>query len=325
MGQGKANLPQLWEAAISGWMIWLRIAGKREGTIELRRDHLRSIARRSRTSGPAEITLSTLVLLCSERKWSNDHRKSVRTSLISFYDWAIDADLVSMNPAAKLPRVKPDLPAPRPAPDDVWEELLAAAQPRERLMARLAGEAGLRRAEVALVHSDDLIRDLHGWSLIVHGKGGKQRVAPLNDGLTAELRAFCTSHGYLFPGQVDGHISAEWVGTVISRLMPPGWSMHKLRHRFATLGYSGTGNLRAVQEALGHASVATTQRYTAVSTREVRSVADAACARPAVPSRAAAPAPTPAVSVPLPPAVPDGSRPAGQVERLSWPPKPITA
>jgi len=63
---------------------------------------------------------------------------------------------------------------------------------------------------------------------------------------------------------------------VISRLMPDGWSMHKLRHRFATRGYAGTGNLRAVQEALGHASVATTQRYTAISSREVRSVADAA-------------------------------------------------
>lgn len=143
-------------------------------------------------------------------------------------------------------------------------------------MARLAGEAGLRRAEVAQVHSDDLIRDLHGWSLIVHGKGGKQRVVPLTDELVAVFRQHCTRHGYLFPGQIEGHISPRWVGRMISQLMPPGWSMHKLRHRYATRGYAGTGNLRAVQEALGHASVATTQRYTAVSSSEVRRVSEAA-------------------------------------------------
>lgn len=53
-------------------------------------------------------------------------------------------------------------------------------------------------------------------------------------------------------------------------------AMHKLRHRFGTRGYAGTGNLRAVQEALGHASVATTQRYVAVSARDVRAVSEAA-------------------------------------------------
>ena len=58
--------------------------------------------------------------------------------------------------------------------------------------------------------------------------------------------------------------------------MPPGWSAHKLRHRYATRGYAVTRNLRAVQVALGHASVATTQRYTATTEPEVRAVAEAA-------------------------------------------------
>jgi integrase len=270
------NVPQPWEDAIGGWLLWLRLAGKREATIKLRGDHVRSIARRSKTPHPRELTLNRIVMLCTERRWSNEHRKGVRTSLISFYEWAMKAELVEENPAAVLPKVRPDTPRPRPAPDSVWMELLDAAAPRERLMALLAGEAGLRRAEVARVHCDDLIQDLHGWSLLVHGKGGRQRVVPLTDRLATQIRNHCRRGGYLFPGQIDGHLSAEWVGTVLSRLMPPGWTAHKLRHRFATRGYAGTGNLRAVQEALGHASVATTQRYTAVSTREVRSVTEAA-------------------------------------------------
>lgn len=324
MGKRGFSLPQPWEDAISGWTLWLRISGKRDATIDLRRDHVRSIARRSRTSHPGEITLSCLVTLCSERPWSPEHRKGVRVSLVSFYDWALQNAVVQDNPAARLPKVKTPPPAPRPAPDDIWLELLAAAAPRERLMARLAAEAGLRRSEVALVAADDLIRDLHGWSLIVHGKGGKQRVVPLNDGLVAEFRAAATRRGYLFPGQVDGHLSARWVGTMISKMMPRGWSMHKLRHRFATLGYSGTGNLRAVQEALGHASVATTQRYTAVSTTDVRSVIDAAAHRlapsgarqpdaPTVPLRAMRSA-APAVRVAT------AGQPSIQIDQLSWPP-----
>ena len=56
-------------------------------------------------------------------------------------------------------------------PDDVWRAALAKASPRELLMIRLAGEAGLRRGEVAKCHRDDLIEDPRGAALIVHGKG----------------------------------------------------------------------------------------------------------------------------------------------------------
>ncbi|QBC87410.1 integrase [Mycobacterium avium subsp. hominissuis] len=272
-------IPPLWDNAINGWATWLRVAGRREGTIAIRQDHVRSIARRSGTQHPREVTLNCLVTLCSERRWSLEYRKGMRASLVSFYEWAVANGVVEQNPAVLLPRVKAPTPAPRPAPDDIWSALLAAAPARVRLMARLAGEAGLRRAEVAAVHSDDLIQDLHGWSLIVHGKGGKQRVVPLTDALAAELRQQLIRHGYLFPGQIDGHISPRWVGKMISDLMPPGWTMHKLRHRYASRGYAQTRDIRAVQEALGHASVATTQRYTAVSSADVRAVSEAAAWR----------------------------------------------
>lgn len=57
--------------------------------------------------------------------------------------------------------------------------------------------------------------------------------------------------------------SPDYVGALISRLLPPGYTLHKLRHLYATRGYAGTGNLIAVKEALGYSSVATAQAYVA--------------------------------------------------------------
>jgi integrase len=203
-------------------------------------------------------------------------------ALLSFYEYCISTGLAHENPTSWLPKVKPPSPRPRPAPDDIWEALLAAAPPRERLMAMLAAEAGLRRAEVTRVHKDDLL-SISRPSLIVKGKGGKQRVVPINPVLAARIRERCAElasvpgwAGYLFPGAVDGHLSVVYVGQLISALMPDGYTMHTLRHRMASRAYRGSRNLRAVQTLLGHASVATTERYCAVDDDEIR--AAAACA-----------------------------------------------
>lgn len=276
------TLPTPWQTSIDGWVAWLIASGASRETVRARKGVMRSIARRlPRTSGPAEVTTADLIGLCGGQRWSVDYRRHVRVALIGFYDWAVAGGVCETNPARGLPKVAESKPRPRPAPDSVWHQLIEQAGPRERLMARLAGEAGLRRAEVAQVHRRDLIEDIAGWSLIVHGKGGKQRIVPI---LASLAQAILDYHepgghdylGFVFPGQIDGHISAGHVGVLISRLMPPGWSMHKLRHRYASRGFAGTHNLRAVQEALGHASVATTQRYTAVSGRDVRAVTEAA-------------------------------------------------
>lgn len=275
-GSGRGyTLPGKWDEIVDRWVAWLRLTGVSPTTIRLRRGQVRVVARRSQTEHPRELTTSHVIDICSDPSWSNDHRKGVRTSLLSFYEWAIGQGFAQVNPAEVLPRVKESRPNPRPAPDFVWLELLDKATPREALMAMLACEAGMRRSEVACSHRQDLIEDIHGFSLIVHGKGGKQRVVPITSHLAHAIKAY-TDHGFLFPGQVNGHISPDRVGRVISRLMPAGWSMHKLRHRYATRGYAGTGNLRAVQEVLGHVSVATTQKYVAVGERDLRTVSEAA-------------------------------------------------
>ncbi|MBV9923196.1 MAG: tyrosine-type recombinase/integrase [Pseudonocardia sp.] len=271
----KYLLSDEWEAAVEAWLTWLKIAGVPSTTLRLRRGHIRGVARRTDTTSPSQVTLAMLVRICSSHEWSNEHRRGVRRSLVAFFDWAITTGYVSANPAVALPKVCSDKPQPRPVPDQMWHELLMAAPPREQMMARLAGEVGMRRAEVARCHRDDLVHDGFGPALIVHGKGGKQRVVPITERLDKDIRAFC-AHGFLFPGQDRGHLSPDYIGKILGALMPPGWSMHKLRHRFATLGLAGTGDLLAVRDALGHTSVATTQIYTAVSSQKVRQVVEAA-------------------------------------------------
>jgi integrase len=178
--------------------------------------------------------------------------------------------------------------SPRPASDDAWAAALAAADPRTALMLRLAAEAGLRRAEVAQVRTSDAFIAGGAAQLVVNGKGGKQRIVPISGELAELIRRGAAGHspetgatgwgssGWLFPDGAGGHLSPAWVGELVGNVMPAGYTMHTLRHRFATRAYRGTRNLRAVQTLLGHASIATTERYTAVDDDEIR--AAAACA-----------------------------------------------
>lgn len=143
-------------------------------------------------------------------------------------------------------------------------------------MVRLAGELGLRRGEVARVHSDDVVTDLDGWSLVVHGKGDRTRLVPLSPVLARELRAL--PPGWAFPGDDGGHLSPRWVGKLVGRLLPPGMTMHGLRHRFATRAYHVDRDLLTVQQLLGHASPVTTRAYVQIGEQAKRRLVAAVAA-----------------------------------------------
>ena len=194
----------------------------------------------------------------------------MRDSLLRFWQWGESTRRVRHNSAVVLPRISLDRPSPRPAaPSAVTAALSSVTDQRVALMLRLANELGMRRGEVAQVHpANDLVRDITGWSLVVHGKGSRNRVLPLPDDLASVLRA--APEGFLFPGPTGGHLSAHWVGTLVSRALADGTTMHQLRHLCATEIHDQTHDLRLVQTLLGHASLATTQRYVAVDDSKVR-------------------------------------------------------
>lgn len=270
------EVPAAWRAPLDEWALALAAGGRSAGTVTHRIDHIRRAAR-ALGGSPWAVSTAALTAWCGRQKWARETRRSVYQSLRDFYRWGIMAGLTDVSPADALPKVKPAEPTPRPAPDDAVASAMAAADKRTLLILRCAAEAGLRRAEVAAINANDLSRDLAGWSLLVHGKGGKDRTVPLSEDLARELRIACMSGGgWAFPGNDAGHLSPQRVGKLASAALPDPWTMHTLRHRFATRAHEGTHDLIAVQRLLGHSSVATTQRYVASGRDALRRAAAAA-------------------------------------------------
>ncbi|WP_238589691.1 tyrosine-type recombinase/integrase [Mycobacteroides abscessus] len=270
-------VPSEWQPLIDRYRLALQAVGYPKTTIGTRMSHMGRIAR-SMGVPPEAVTDDLLELwFARQTHWAPETRRGYRTSATKFFGWAHAAGHLPIDASAKLPSVKPGVPTPNPAPDRIWKEALLAADPRTTVMLHLACSAGLRRAEVAQVHTEDLREGFSGYQLLVHGKGAKDRLIPISDELAAMILAGPGghtpghgNHGFLFPGADGGHLSARWVGKLCAAAMPGVWTMHKLRHRFSTRAYQRTRNLRALQQLLGHASVATTQIYTAVDDDEMR-------------------------------------------------------
>lgn len=245
-------------------------------TANLRRYHLERLARDHRGRPPWSLTLDDLTAWTGSHEWARETARSVRSSLRRFWAWGVATGRVPANVADGLPPVQPADPRPRPAAPSVVREAFAHSPARVRLMLRLANECGMRRAEVAQVHHHDVVEDLVGWSLRVHGKGSRERVVPLPDDLA---RALLRLPGFAFPGRVDGHLSARYVGRLVAHALGHDTTMHQLRHLCATEVHDETGDLRLVQTLLGHASLATTQRYVAVRDQKMRDAVAGRAAR----------------------------------------------
>lgn len=266
-----------WVVAIDEYLTTLAAGGSPKTTRGTRRAHLHHVAR-GLGGSPWTLSGRELVAWFGRQEWATETRRGYRGTLRGFYGWGFAAGYIEADTSAVLPRVRAAEPKPRPASDDAYRAALEACRdPRHRLMLRLAAEAGLRRGEVAQVHTRDFVDDLEGLSLRVHGKGDKDRLVPLSRSVAFELRAVAGMvPGFVFPGRDRGHLSPRWVGKIVTELLPGEVTMHALRHRFATRAYAAGRDTFAVQELLGHASPVTTRRYVVVPTEGLRAVVEAA-------------------------------------------------
>jgi integrase len=221
---------------------------------------------------PRDVKLSHLREWMDNPLWAPNTCQVVRSSLSGFFKFAKEEKILPKNPAKRLESPKVPAGKPKPASDEAVNSAIAKASPRVRLMIALGARAGLRAMEIAAVHAQDVEITEAGATLRVLGKGEKTRIVPIADDLAEML--ISDEPGFLFPGRISGHVSAAYVSRLVSQTLPPGVTCHKLRHRFATRAYRNSGhNLRAVQELLGHASVATTQAYAGISGDELRQAA----------------------------------------------------
>ncbi|MEZ7755309.1 tyrosine-type recombinase/integrase [Microbacterium paraoxydans] len=248
---------------------WLRASYRADGTIRLRMRHMRQLARR------VPLALADVQHLEAAMRDARDYSSETRHSMLAswklFYRWGVARRFILSDPTLLLDPVPVRARMPRVAPDEDVRRALVNASDRERALVMLGRYACLRLSEIASLH----MRDRNGDVLTVLGKGDKERFVDANDPLLVALRTLeqHQPYGFYFPGDTGGHLHPQSVHKIIKRVT--GWNPHSLRHAGATAAYRATLDLRAVQELLGHGSLATTQRYLHVTNEARRRAAHA--------------------------------------------------
>ena len=245
------------------------------------------------SSGPASVDRRALrrylAHLGANRYASRTITRKVSV-LRRYFDWARRTGRTEVDPTLGLAAPRGPSKLPQVLKDDQIRTLIDkparagdddARDARDLAIVELLYGSGLRVSELCGLRHEDL--DLAQAQVRVWGKGSKQRLVPLSDPAVAALRAWLQDHRASFVA-VDSPAAAVFlnqrgramtprdVRRVIDRRSIVPTHPHALRHTFATHLLDGGADLRAVQELLGHADIATTQIYTHVSRERLREV-----------------------------------------------------
>lgn len=210
----------------------------------------------------------------------------------SFFNYLMRDHQLKDNPCAGLrPPKTPKLLPQALSPDEASRLMeMPATTPldlRDKAMFELLYSSGLRLAELVSLDSGDM--DFSDAAVRVTGKGNKTRIVPMGSHAVAALQAWLavraqiarTDERALFVGKSGKRISPRTVQLHlrqwgIKQGIASGVHPHLLRHSFATHVLQSSGDLRAVQEMLGHASISTTQVYTHLDFQYLAKIYDGA-------------------------------------------------
>ena len=220
-----------------------------------------------------------------------------RAAVRQFYRFVLGEGWRADDPSRRVEAPKKGRPLPKVLSRDEVDRIIAAASARDggqglRLgcMVELAYASGLRISELTALPLSVLAKD--PAYLIVKGKGGKERLAPLNDAARAAVKAYLearktflpkgdAANPWLFPSHgKSGRLTPRRFAQLLDEaaadagIDPARVSPHVLRHAFATHLLEGGADLRVVQKLLGHADISTTQIYTHVAGERLREVMD---------------------------------------------------
>ncbi|SPP91567.1 MULTISPECIES: tyrosine recombinase XerC [Bradyrhizobium] len=195
--------------------------------------------------------------------------------------------------AIRAPKVAKSLPKPLPmasakrladADERAGEERESWILARDAAVMALLYGSGLRISEALGLKRREVPRPGEGDVLVVTGKGNKTRMVPVLQNvleLVQEYVAMCPyslpAEGPIFVGARGGPLSPRIIQLAMERLrgalgLPDSATPHALRHSFATHLLSRGGDLRAIQELLGHSSLSTTQVYTGIDSERLLEV-----------------------------------------------------
>ncbi|UQR63931.1 tyrosine recombinase XerC [Bradyrhizobium sp. C-145] len=195
--------------------------------------------------------------------------------------------------AIRAPKVAKSLPKPLPmasakrladADERAGEERETWILARDAAVMALLYGSGLRISEALGLKRREVPRPGEGDVLVVTGKGNKTRMVPVLQNvleLVQEYVAMCPyplpAEGPIFVGARGGPLSPRIIQLAMERLrgalgLPDSATPHALRHSFATHLLSRGGDLRAIQELLGHSSLSTTQVYTGIDSERLLEV-----------------------------------------------------
>jgi integrase/recombinase XerC len=216
----------------------------------------------------------------------------------AFYKFLARRKVIAANPARRVKTPKLPQRLPRAVPVDEAFALMDAPDGeallglRDRAMLEVLYGSGLRVSELVGLSLKSL--DLEAGVVRVLGKGNKERICPLSEPAVEALEAWLARRGELlakpakkqdpdalFLNFRGGRLTARSVERQLDKYvralaLDRKLSPHALRHSFATHLLAGGADIRSIQELLGHASLSTTQRYTAVSFEQLQKVYDAA-------------------------------------------------
>ena len=216
------------------------------------------------------------------------------SAIRGFYQYLIRIGAMKSNPAMEVRAPKCEQLLPKTCDAEQIGKLLHQQNSddpffiRDLAIFELMYSSGLRLAELVSIDLNDL--DLGQQQLIVIGKGNKTRYLPIGSKAVKAIRRwlkvrgdFCRDDGEqaLFLSKQEKRISHRNVQSRLNHLvkkqsLDQHLSPHALRHSFATHMLESSGDLRAVQELLGHADIKTTQVYTHLDFQHLAKVYDAA-------------------------------------------------
>lgn len=244
-------------ADIRAHLDWMRVRNLASSTINTRRGMLEALALEA---NPLDATHTQIERMIAARGLKPSTRNLWLAHLSGFYRWAVDEELIHVNPMRRIPRSIAPAGLPRPITEAALAEAFTTADERMWAWLTLGSYAGLRCVEMSTLTGENISYEMRTLR-VDFSKAGKSRVIPMHPKVAEALLPVMKA------GRIWRH-NAKVISIYINRhLADLGYTAHQLRHRFACQVYEGCGDLNIVRELLGHASTSTTQVYAAISSR----------------------------------------------------------